>query len=214
MKKLFLLAFLSVLFIQCKEVAEKAIDTVEKSKKPPLEGRFFPLERQGIKIFLPKEFNRIEKHNYVDFLKNIPISEENIEIEKRRIQEIERGGHEVYLFEYIGSGSILNVVTTKYIPFDRDDAQMLLNSIKMEHDMSSFEHGHQFEKIEAKFMGSNETQIFKAIYEVTTPTEDETSNAYFKQIYFVSFNKKTFMLILEAPFLVDFDPYLEKIRVL
>jgi len=214
MKKLFHLAFISALFIQCKEVAEKTIETIEKTNKPPLEGKFFPLERQGIKIFLPKEFNRIDNDNYVDFLKNIPITEENIEIEKRRIQDIERSGHEVYLFEYMGSGSILNVITTKYILFDRDDAQMLLNSIKMEHDRHTYEQGHYFEKIEAKFMGSNETQIFKAIYEVTPPAKDESSNSYFKQVYFVSFNKKAFSLILETPFLVDFDPYLEKIRVL
>jgi len=214
MKKIFLIGLLMFSFIQCKEVTDKTIEALEKTQKPKLEGKFFPLQKENIKIFLPKEFNRIEKGNYPDFLKSIELSDAHIEEEKRRIQEIEKAGHEVYLFEYIGSGSILNVITTKYIPFNKDDAQMLLNSIKMEHDHYSYVHGHSFEKLEAKFMGSNETQIFKAIYKVTPPDEMENMNPFFKQVYFVSFNKKTFSLILESPFEVNFDPYLEKIRVL
>ncbi|MFN3639534.1 MAG: hypothetical protein ACK4UK_01315 [Flavobacterium sp.] len=214
MRKIVLSIIILFAFIQCKEVTDKTIETIENTQKPKLEGKFFPLQKEGIKIFLPKEFNRIEKENYIDFLKSISISDTDIETEKRRITEIEKGGHEVYLFEYIGSGSILNVITTKYIPFDRDDAQMLLNSIKMEHDHHNYVHGYNFEKLEAKFMGSKETQIFKAIYKVTPPDELEDKYPFFKQIYFVSFNKKTFSLMLETPELVDFDPYLEKIRVL
>ncbi|MFN3755674.1 MAG: hypothetical protein ACK4RM_01840 [Flavobacterium sp.] len=214
MRKIVLSILILFTFSQCKEVTEKTIETIENTQKLKIEGKFFSLQKEGIKIFLPKEFNRIEKENYIDFLKSISINDADIETEKRRIIEIEKGGHEVYLFEYIGSGSILNVITTKYIPFDRDDAQMLLNSIKMEHDHHNYEHGFNFEKLEAKFMGSKETHIFKAIYKVTPPDELEDKHPFFKQIYFVSFNKKTFSLMLETPELVDFDPYLEKIRVL
>lgn len=214
MRKIVLCIIILFAFTQCKELSDKTIEVIEKTQKPKLEGKFFSLQKEGIKIFLPKEFNRIEKENYIDFMKSISISDADIETEKRRIIEIEKGGHAVYLFEYIGSGSILNVITTQYIPFNRDDAQMLLNSIKMEHDHHSYVLGYNFEKLEAKFMGSNETQIFKAIYKVTPPDEKDDKKTFFKQVYFISFNKKTFSLILETPVLVDFDPYLEKIRVL
>jgi hypothetical protein len=68
-----------------------------------------------------------------------------------------------------------------------------------------------FNKQEARFFETKEAQIFKAIYKVIdTKTEFE----FYKQIYFVSFNNKSFALTLETPFVVDFDPYLEKIRIL
>ena len=68
-----------------------------------------------------------------------------------------------------------------------------------------------YQKNEARFFETKEAQIFKAIYTVSVP---ENNSEFNKQIYFVSFNKKSFALTLETPFLVDFDPYLEKIRVL
>ena len=80
-----------------------------------------------------------------------------------------------------------------------------------EDDLITEKTGLLYTKKEARFFETKEAQIFKSTY--TINSKDFVGD-FFKQIYFVSFNNKSFALTLETSFLVDFDPYLEKIRVL
>jgi hypothetical protein len=132
-------------------------------------------------------------------------------LEKERLRELARSQSKVYFFQHTSSNSILTVFPTEYIKFTKNDAQMLLNDIKYHHDVISEQSGILFTKKEARFFETAEAQIFKSIYSISS---EDLIGDFYKQIYFVSFNNKSFALTLETPFLVDFDPYLEKIRVL
>lgn len=206
------IAVFFVIFFQlsCMEAAKESQKILVESQKPTLEGKFFPIHNQGIKLFLPKEFKNLPKEEYLDLVKksNDTIA---LSMEKERIRTLFESGNEIYLYQHEESSSILSVIPTDYFKFNKADAQMLLNQIKYSHDEVSSITGFVFNKQEARFFETKDAQIFKAIYKVAVPS---AQREFFKQVYFVSFNKKSFALSLETPFLVDFDPYLEKIRIL
>lgn len=199
----------STLF-SCMEAVKESQKVILESQKPALEGKFFPIESQGIKLFLPKEFKKLSKADYLQLIEN---SEDSlvISLENERLTNLYKSGHDIYLFQHISSGSILSLIPTDYIKFNKSDAQMLLNHIRYNHDEVAASTGMIFNKQEARFFGTKEAQIFKAIYKVIVP---KTRSEFTKQLYFVSFNNKSFGLTLETAMVVDFDPYLEKIRVL
>jgi hypothetical protein len=203
-----LLCFLGM--SSCTEVIKESQKVLKETQKPIVEGKFFPLETEGIKMYLPKEFIKLSKSEYLEFVEK-STDTLAVNLEKERLRELARSQSKVYFFQHTSSNSILTVFPTEYIKFTKNDAQMLLNDIKYHHDVISEQSGILFTKKEARFFETAEAQIFKSIYSISS---EDLIGDFYKQIYFVSFNNKSFALTLETPFLVDFDPYLEKIRVL
>lgn len=204
------LFFSSSLLFSCMEAVKESQKVILENQKPTLEGKFFPIENQGIRLFLPKEFKKLSKQEYLELIEQhadtLAISSEN-----ERLRNLYRLGQEIYLFQHTTSGSILSVLPTDYVKFNKSDAQMLLNQIRYNHDEINATSGVIFNKQEARFFETKEAQVFKAIYKVIVPKKQ---NEFNRQIYFVSFNNKSFALTLETASVVDFDPYLEKIRIL
>lgn len=194
----------------CTEVIKESQKVLKETQKPIVEGKFFPLETEGIKMYLPKEFKKLSKSEYLEFVEK-STDTLAVNLEKERLRDLARSQSKVYFFQHTSSNSILTVFPTEYIKFTKNDAQMLLNDIKYHHDEISEQSGILFTKKEARFFETAEAQIFKSIYSISS---EDLIGDFYKQIYFVSFNNKSFALTLETPFLVDFDPYLEKIRVL
>lgn len=212
-KKISIIVFslFAILFMNsCIEAMNETNKVIEKSKKPELIGKYFPIESQGIKLFLPKEFKSLSKADYLEMVEK---SEDStiISYENQRLQNLYRTGHDLYLFQHLESGSILSLIPTKYIKFNKSDAQMLLNQIRANHDEITAKTRVYYDKKEARFFETKDAQIFKAIYEISAA---KMETEFYKQIYFVSFNNKSFALTLETGLPVDFDPYLDKIRVL
>ena len=203
-----LLSFLGM--SSCTEVIKESQKVLKETQKPIVEGKFFPLETEGIKMYLPKEFKKLSKSEYLEFVEK-STDTLAVNLEKERLRDLARSQSKVYFFQHTSSNSILTVFPTEYIKFTKSDAQMLLNDIKYHHDVISEQSGILFTKKEARFFETAEAQIFKSIYSISS---EDLIGDFYKQIYFVSFNNKSFALTLETPFLVDFDPYLEKIRVL
>lgn len=194
----------------CVEAIKESQKIISQEQKPIVEGKFFPLETEGIKMYLPSEFKKLSKSDYLELVEK-SADTLAVNLEKERLRDLARSQTKVYFFQHSTSNSILTVFPTEYIKFNKSDAQMLLNDIKQHHDLLSEMSGLTFTKKEARFFETKEAQIFKSIY--TINSKDITGD-FFKQVYFVSFNNRSFALTLETPFLVDFDPYLEKIRVL
>lgn len=203
-----LLCFLGM--SSCTEVIKESQKVLKETQKPIVEGKFFPLETEGIKMYLPKEFKKLSKSEYLEFVEK-STDTLAVNLEKERLRDLARSQSKVYFFQHTSSNSILTVFPTEYIKFSKSDAQMLLNDIKFHHDLITEKTGLLYTKKEARFFETKEAQIFKSIYSISS---EDLIGDFYKQIYFVSFNKKSFALTLETPFLVDFDPYLEKIRVL
>ena len=207
---LFVLIFSTSTLFSCMEAVKETQKVILENKKTELEGKFFPIESQGIRLFLPKEFKKLTKAEYLELVNETEDSL-NVDIEKERLAKLYQSGHDIFLFQHTTSGSILSLVPTDYFKFNKADAQMLLNQIRYSHDQVNAQTGMIFNKQEARFFETKEAQIFKSIYTINSK---DLVGDFFKQIYFVSFNNKSFALTLETSFLVDFDPYLEKIRVL
>jgi len=194
----------------CMEAVKESQKILKEKQKPIVEGKFFPLETEGIKMYLPTEFKKLTKTEYLELVEqtNDTLS---VNLEKERLRDLARSQSKVYFFQHTTSNSILTVFPSEYIKFSKSDAQMLLNDIKFHHDLITEKTGLLYTKKEARFFETKDAQIFKSIYTINSK---DIAGDFFKQIYFVSFNNKSFALTLETPFLVDFDPYLEKIRVL
>lgn len=213
LNKRFFLAIILLCFLgmaSCKEAIKESQKALKETQKPIVEGKFFPLETEGIKMYLPKEFKKLSKTEYLEFVEQ-STDTLAVNLEKERLRDLARSQSKVYFFQHTSSNSILTVFPTEYIKFSKSDAQMLLNDIKFHHDLITEKTGLLYTKKEARFFETKEAQIFKSTYTINSK---DVVGDFFKQIYFVSFNNKSFALTLETPFLVDFDPYLEKIRVL
>lgn len=201
---------LLVFATSCDQIIKNSNDILSQSKATTLEGKYFPLEKHNIKLFLPKEFRNLSLKDYMTLVEKTQDSVV-IALHRNKLETLRKANTDLYVYEYLESGSVLNVIPTEYFKFKKEDAQYLLNSIRYEHDKVSAMTGIHFTKNNAQFIGNDELQIFKADYTLTGPNIE---GEFYKQIYLVSFNKSTFYLMLETPFLVDFDPYLQKIRVL
>ena len=70
--------------------------------------------------------------------------------------------------------------------------------------------GMNFEIMESQFKGNKNISIFKVIYQVKSP---KLIVDMYKYVYFISYNKKSVFVNLETPSLLDFDPYIQKIRL-
>ncbi len=209
LKIVFLISCFALL-LSCNEVIKKSHEIITEAPKEELVGKYFPLEGEGIRIFLPKEFKKLSKSDYFALLRKSPDTAQ-LEREEMRFRNIENSNFDIYLFEYFETGSVMSAVTVDYIELNKGLAQALLNQLKVQNDQQAEITGFTHTKIEARYFETSDAKIFKAIFQLEN---QKTKDAGFKQIYLVSFNNKTFFLSLETPFLVDFDPYLEKIRVL
>jgi hypothetical protein len=209
LKIVFLIACFSLLF-SCNEVIKKSHEIITEAPKEEIVGKYFALEGEGIRIFLPTEFKKLSKSDYFKILRKSP-DKASLEREVIRFRNIENSNFDIYLFEYFQTASVMSVITVDYIGLNKGLAQDLLNQLKVQNDQQAEITGFTHTKIEARYFETKDAKIFKAIYQLENLKAKADG---FKQIYLVSFNNKTFFLSLETPILVDFDSYLEKIRVL
>ena len=129
--------------------------------------------------------------------------------EIERLDILEKSNQNIYFFEHIESGSILNILPTKYVLFNKQDATYMLSIVNSITKQNSPE-GTNLENIAAEFKKSNSKQIFKAIYKFRIPGYEID---YYKYVYFISHNRKSALINLETPILTNFDEYIFKMKL-
>ena len=160
-----------------------------------------------IKVFLPEEFKYTNTQNYLNQIAQSGDSSAYY-AEKKRFKDIHDSGKKIYLFEYLKGASIVKVLPERYVAFTNSDAKYMLGIV--DNIIKANNTGMNFEIMESQFKGNKNISIFKVIYQVKSP---KLIVDMYKYVYFISYNKKSVFVNLETPSLLDFDPYIQKIRL-
>lgn len=207
MKKLFVF-ILALAILSCDNFIKSTSDILSKDDGNKITGRYHTINKENIKVFLPDEFNYISSNEY----RNLISRSNDTSIKKRefeRLDHIKKSKQNIYFFEYIEAGTIVNVLPTEYISFNKQDAKYMLaivnNLIKLNSPT-----GASFEKIAAEFKNNNRTQIFKSIYKYKLPNQKLD---FYKHLYFISQNQKSAYITIETPIVTDFDEYIFRTKL-
>jgi hypothetical protein len=207
MKRLLFLFIICSLF-SCEKLTKSASDLITKNDESKTFGRYHTIKQENIKVYLPEEFEFITLKDY----KNLVNKSNDTLFKKREVQRLdvlEKSNQNIYFFEHIESGSILNILPTKYVLFNKQDATYMLSIVNSITKQNSPE-GTNLENIAAEFKKSNNKQIFKAIYKFRIPGYEID---YYKYVYFISHNRKSALINLETPILTNFDEYIFKMKL-
>lgn len=194
----------------CLEVAKEITDWTQFEDVNSVEGDTHYLGNDGIKLFLPKSFKRYSSVEYLALIDSLVTNNKDLEIERSRFRSIRKmeGNHYIFFDNTINASYTLNAIP--YTPISRQDAKYILGMLRQSQEAMSNESDLNYTKITAKHNDNGKTQIFKAIFKIENPIEKLEA---FQHAYFISSNNKTVLINLMAPFEVNFDPFLEKMKL-
>ncbi len=173
-----------------------------------IDGTYHFIEDNGVKIFLPKDFNRTPMANFQEILKKSIKDKAKFNHEINRLNSLkDYGSGPLHIFYDTISGSSYTIKEMEYAPISRNDAKYLLGLISEGNKKTARNSNLSYEKLTAKYHGSSDKFIFKAIYKVTS-TEENLN--WFNNIYVITQNGKTVLIHLITGFDVYFDPFIEK----
>ena len=203
------LAFISLVvltLISCDQLTE---NSSSEDAKSALEGNYHFLEDTGTKIFLPKGFERYSLTRYQRLLDSLTTKKE-YEVETERLNSLSKMDGALYIYYDDETSSTYTINTMPYYAFTRNDASQALDMIKANNERVVKNSDAKYERITAKYGGTNKQQLFKAIYKVSGKS---MKNEVFNNSYIISANEKTVFIQLATAEATDFDPYIEKMVI-
>ncbi len=196
--------------LSCLQLANELNNWSEYENIDQISGKYHVLDEDGVKLFLPDEFDRLSYIGYKKMLDSL-ISKKAFNYESARLRSLREMEGRLYIFFDDITGSTVTVNTMPYTPLSRDDAQYLLGMIKIGNDKISDELGINIEKITARYKDGVNAQIFKAIYKID---DHKKLGTVYNSTYIITSNSgKTLFIQLITPFEVDFDPFLQKMII-
>jgi hypothetical protein len=168
------------------------------------------LENDGIRIELPEDYKRYSSAKYEALLKDL-LKGKALELEQQRLKHLRKieGNNYIYFNENTKSTILINTVEPK--PMLKEDATAILSDIVRDQAEISSITKQEFSKISANYSPGITANIFKSIFKVT---EKKTKNAVqFQHKYYISTKDRYVIIDINTPSELDFDPYLETIRL-
>ncbi|MFK2819891.1 hypothetical protein U0L90_07180 [Flavobacteriaceae sp. LMIT009] len=205
--KLILLFLLTISF-SCEEISQKAPSN-EVDKNTSLKGSYHFLEDTGTKVFLPNGFERYSLTKYQRLLDSLTTKKE-YKVETERLNSLSKMDGSLYIYYDSENASTYTINTMPYYAFTRNDASQLLGMIQANNERVKKNSDAKFERITAKYGGTDKQQLFKAIYKVNGKS---MKREVFNNTYIISSNEKTVFIQLSTASETDFDPYIEKMVI-
>lgn len=191
----------------CKDTVNELSNWGNDIEANNLSGNLHFLEQEGIKIFLPKTFNRINTYDYkqyADSLGKTYAYSFNIHQPKEALYKDTNS----YTYLDKTNQSTYSITVLPQQTFVEADAQNLLTTIRDYQDNATGKTNINFKKQTAKFFDSKGVQIFKTVYKIENkPLKIDD----FHYSYFISDKNHTVFVNLTSPTaLENFDLYLQK----
>lgn len=197
-----------LLALSCEQI-EKSVNSSFSTDANTLSGSYHFLEDTGTKVFLPEGFERYSLTRYQRLLDSLTTKKE-YKVETERLNSLSKLEGSLYIYFDASTRSTYTVNTMPYYAFTRDDASQLLGLIQANNERVKKNSDAEFERITAKYGGTNKQQLFKAIYKVSGKS---MKNDVFNTTYIISSNEKTVFVQLSTAFQTDFDPFIEKMVI-
>jgi hypothetical protein len=200
---------LFVAFNSCSQLEKESQNLLENENPESVSGNYHFLSDRGIKIFLPENFKKYSLVEYQNLLKT-STKKKTYEYEIERLTMLRKMEGSFYIFFDEYSGSTFTVNTIKHFKFSRDDASQLLGYIKLTNEQEENKKNLNLTKLTAKYTGSTRQQIFKSIHKIEN-LKSKTEG--YNTAYIISSNDKTVIMQLLTPTQVDFDAYIQKLKM-
>ncbi|WP_299112776.1 hypothetical protein [uncultured Winogradskyella sp.] len=204
------LCIICILFASCIEVVKEISNWTQSEDINNIEGNTHYLGDDGIKLFLPSSFKQYTSVEYISLIDSLITDNKELEIERARFRNIREmeGNHYIFFDHSISATYTINVLP--HTPISRQDAKYLLGIIRQNQEELSNKTDLGYTKITAKHNDNGRTQVFKAIFKIENQKLNQQA---FQHAYFISSKQKTVLINLMAPFEVNFDPFLEKMKL-
>ena len=205
-----ILCIFSLLLCSCIEVAKEIKDWTQAENINEIDGKTHFLSDDGIKIFLPKSFEKYTSIAYLALLDSLVTDNKELELERQRFRTIREmeGNHYVFFDNTINATYTIN--TIPHTPITRQDAKFILGLVRQNQEKISEVTDLKYTKVTAKHNDNGKVQVFKAIFKLENQKLQQQA---FQHVYFLSSKKKTAFINLMAPFQINFDPFLEKMII-
>lgn len=191
----------------CSQIDNKANDSIKTENPNDISGIYHFLSDKGVKVFLPKTYDKLTLVDYQNLLKK---DKKNSEFKIERLNALKKMEGNFHIFFDASSQSTFTVNTVPYYEFDKEDANQLLSYIKLTNESEALKKDRKLTKVTAKYTGSTRQQIFKSIHKIENKTsKTETYNT----AYIISSNDKTVIMQLLTPTQVEFDSYIQKLKM-
>jgi len=212
LKSITILAFVTLFACnEKKETTNTESNTETEAEKgtetPAVSGTVHFLDYSGIKVLLPKDYEPYSLVRYQELLDS-ELTKEMSKMENYRLGQLRKMDGKLYLFYNKANKSNVAINATPHISFEKDNAQELLNGIAMDNQNLPNLEKLAIEKVEAKFSGTKNQQVFKAVYKFT---DKKTKKHWFTTNYIISANDKTLFMEITQPELINYNPYIEEI---
>ena len=209
MKNILTCLFLICIFFSCSQLEKETQSWFANENMTSISGNHHFLSDKGIKVFLPEDFKKYSLVEYQNLLKK-STKKKTYEYEIERLTMLRKMEGSFYIFFDEHSGSTFTVNTVEHFKFSRDDASQLLGYIKLTNEQEEHKKHLNFKKLTAKYTGNTRQQIFKSIHKI----EDLKSKTEgYNTAYIISSNDKTVIMQLLTPTQVDFDAYIQKLKM-
>lgn len=201
--------FFATTLVSCMEVGQKVVDWMSLEEGDiEVDGNYHILEEDGVRVFLPANFQRYSLADYQQTLKK-RLSKEEADVQIKNINQKAELEGELYIYYEEESGSTCLVFGMPYTEMKKSDAQLFLGMMRTQ-VQKYLEGDSNYEKITAKYVGYPTQYIFKSVYRISS---EEKNFEYYNALYFVTRKNKTIAFQLITPIGVYFDPFIEKIEM-
>lgn len=203
---MYLFGILCFMLSSCNLVTEEVISWMNMDEGFEIPSKMHLLEEDAIKINLPLDFKRYSLYDYQRRLDSFA-TKDQYKTEVARIDALMEMEGNVYLyFDPINNASYI-INTMPHFPFTRQEASYLLGVMGEGLRENASVNDVDFEKITGKYLSKNGKQTFKAIYKMYN---EDTNALWFSSMYVISANGKTVWIQLNTPFMINFDPMVQK----
>jgi hypothetical protein len=194
------------LFQSCNETTKKN----QKSTENKNLGTEHFLENDGIQIQLPSDYKRYSSAKYEALLKDF-IKGKALELEQKRLRHLRKidGHHYIYFDNQTKSTVLIN--TIQHEPMEKEDAKSILSDIVRDQAEASGITKQDFTKVSANYIEGTTAKIFKSLFKVIDKENNKVD--HFQHKYYISSKDRYIIIDINTPIELDFDPYLETIRL-
>jgi len=207
MKKI--LIIIIVTFVSCKEAVKEVIKTAKPV--PVLEGQYYDIKNYPVKLFLPKGYKNIPRHQILKEAQNI----ENDFLRKQLIRSLESQIEHNIDKQYLLSpsdGSVVSLAEIPYMPLNKEVASQILGLLEIENQQIYEQTSLRRILIDKRFKSNKSMKAFKAVYQIEGVEDKATKN--FFHLYVLEIGNKLYIINLEIAYEANFEPYFLKTRVL
>lgn len=196
-----------ITLISCAQLEKDTNNSFKTEDDINISGKYHFLSDKGIKVFLPKTYDKLTLVEYQNLLKK---DKKNSEFKIERLKTLKKMEGSFYIFFDTSSQSTFTVNTVPHFEFDKEDANQLLSYIKLTNESEADKKDRKLTKITAKYTGSTRQQIFKSIHKIENVKSKTES---YNTAYIISSNDKTVIMQLLTPTQVEFDSYIQKLKM-